>query len=88
MNRSESVDVSWASFTSGATVQVAVPYILFARALRAITAQEAALITLIEPVLNPLWVLVVWHQEIATHTFIGGGFILAALLLRYLELER
>lgn len=60
------------------------PYILFARGLRTITAQEAGLITLVEPVMNPIWVWILWQQPIARHTMIGGGLILVALLTRYL----
>jgi len=62
-------------------VQMGVPYILFARGLRRVTAQEGSLITLLEPVLNPLWVLLLWQMPVAPHTMMGGGLILAALLM-------
>ena len=38
-------------------VQMALPYMLFARGLREIGTAEAGLIGLIEPILNPIWVV-------------------------------
>jgi drug/metabolite transporter (DMT)-like permease len=61
-------------------IQMAVPYILLARGLREIGAPEAGLISLIEPVLNPIWVILV-HQEVPTRpTLVGGLFLLAGLI--------
>jgi drug/metabolite transporter, DME family len=64
--------------------QMALPYVLFARGVRTVKTQEAALIILIEPVLNPLWVRLLWGEAVATATWIGGGFILGGLAARYL----
>lgn len=63
--------------------QMALPYVLFARGLRHVQAQEAALMTLIEPILNPLWVWLFWSERVPAATWIGGGFILGGLALRY-----
>jgi drug/metabolite transporter, DME family len=67
------------------TVQMAAPYWLFARGLRTISAQEAAVITILEPILNPLWAY--WispDKETPTQwTVIGGIVLLAALVWRY-----
>ena len=68
------------------TVQMAVPYILLNRALRSIGSQEAVLICLLEPVLNPVLVLV-WGERPALWTIAGAAFILLGLLLRYTLLE-
>ncbi|MEX0700924.1 MAG: EamA family transporter [Planctomycetales bacterium] len=73
----------WALLAVLGSLQMAAPYILFARGLRAVSAQEAALITLIEPVLNPLLVWLVWHEPASPATLIGGGLILFGLALRY-----
>jgi len=51
-------------------------------ALRKLPAADAAIVMLLEPILNPLWVLVFLGEPIATSVFIGGGFILAAVALR------
>ncbi len=68
------------------TFQMALPYILLIRALRAINSQEAVAIGLVEPVMVPLWVLLVWHEVPAWWTAVGGGLILAGLVLRYIVL--
>ncbi len=64
-------------------VQMAIPYALFARGLRAIGAPEAGLIGLLEPVLNPIWVVLVVGERPATPTLIGGLFLLAGIACRY-----
>lgn len=69
-------------------LQMGLPYMLFARALRSVKSHEAAGIILLEPVLVPLWVYLAWHshasyQAPAWWTLTGGGLILAGLVLRY-----
>lgn len=64
-------------------VQMAIPYALFARGLRDVTAAEAGLISLIEPVLTPIWVAL-FHGETPTRaTVFGGALLLAGVALRY-----
>ncbi len=69
------------------TVQMALAYGLFANGVRHIKAQEASLISLIEPVLNPIWVLLAWGAVIDQHTIVGGGLILLGLVVRYARAE-
>ena len=64
--------------------QMALPYVFFARGLRAITSQEATGIGLLEPILLPVWVYLAWHEVPAPSTLVGGGLILTGLALRYL----
>ena len=64
-------------------LQMAVPYVLFIRGLRSISAQEAVAIALIEPVLMPVWAFLVWGIKASWWTFIGAALILTGLLLRY-----
>jgi DME family drug/metabolite transporter len=71
-------------FVFGA-VQMALPYVLFSWGLRYVSAQEAALLTLLEPVLNPLWTYLAVGEAPGTGTLIGGAFILVAVGLRYLR---
>lgn len=65
--------------------QMALPYWLFARGLRSVTAQEAGIITLLEPVLNPIWAyLVAPERETPTiWTIVGGGILLGAIAWKY-----
>jgi drug/metabolite transporter (DMT)-like permease len=65
------------------TVQIAVPYVLFTWALQRVPGPEASLLTLIEPVLNPIWVALFVGEKPRGATVAGGALILAALVLRY-----
>ena len=68
------------------SLQMALPYWLVARGLRRLSTQEAGMLTLLEPLFNPLWAFLVYPQlsEIPSiYTLIGGGCILAALAWRY-----
>jgi drug/metabolite transporter (DMT)-like permease len=65
-------------------VQLGLPYFLFSKALQTIRLQEAALIALVEPVLNPLWVALTVGEIPSFATFVGGAMILVALAVRYL----
>jgi drug/metabolite transporter (DMT)-like permease len=71
-------------------VQMATPYFLFARGLRSVGTQEAAIITLLEPVLNPVWAYLIAPEKDAptVWTFVGGFLLLAALGWRYLPGRR
>lgn len=65
-------------------IQMAIPYALFARGLRDLGAPEAGLISLVEPVLNPVWVFLVQGERPANATLWGGAFLLAGVLCRFL----
>jgi drug/metabolite transporter (DMT)-like permease len=64
-------------------VQLGIPYFLFSKGLETISLQEASLIVLIEPVLNPVWVALVVGEMPAPATMVGGGVILLSLAFRY-----
>jgi drug/metabolite transporter (DMT)-like permease len=65
--------------------QMAIPYWLFARGLRVLSPQEAGIITLIEPLLNPLWAYLMTPEKDAPTPpmLLGGALILTALIWRY-----
>ena len=65
--------------------QMAAPYWLFTRGLRTVGPQEAGIITLLEPILNPIWAyLVAPEKETPTlSTLAGGSILLLALAWRY-----
>jgi DME family drug/metabolite transporter len=73
----------WGVIASFGAIQLAIPYVLFARAVRGVSAHEAALLTIIEAVLNPLWVLVFVGERAPASTWLGGGLIVTGLILRY-----
>ncbi|MGE5195528.1 MAG: DMT family transporter [Deltaproteobacteria bacterium] len=74
----------WAVIAILGAFQMGLPYVLFARGMAGVPAQEAGLITLLEAILNPFWVWLFWGEDVATSTWVGGGLILTGLLLRYL----
>jgi drug/metabolite transporter (DMT)-like permease len=67
------------------SLQMALPYWLAARGLRRVGPQEAGMLTLIEPLLNPLWAFLAYPQsETPTlFTLAGGACIVGALAWRY-----
>ena len=65
-------------------VQLGLPYFLFSKGLQSVPLQEASLIALIEPVLNPVWVALAFGEIPSAATISGGGLILFGLAARYL----
>ena len=76
--------IQWGVLAAFGVLQMALPYVLFACALKQIPGHEATGIALIEPLLNPLWVFAAWGDLPAWWTIVGGGFILLGLAIRYL----
>jgi len=68
-------------------IQMAFPYVMFARGLREIETAEAGLIALVEPILNPIWVVLVVGERPAIPTLIGGLFLLGGVSYRYLPVR-
>ncbi|HSE91269.1 MAG TPA: DMT family transporter [Candidatus Binatia bacterium] len=69
-------------------VQLGIPYWLFSKGLEQISVQEASLIVLIEPVLNPIWVALIVGELPSGATLVGGIFIVGSLGFRYLWYSR
>jgi drug/metabolite transporter (DMT)-like permease len=65
--------------------QMALPYWLFTRGLRTVSSHEAAIITLIEPLLNPVWAYLLTPEKDTPNVWMfgGGGLILLALVWKY-----
>ncbi|MDZ4685153.1 MAG: DMT family transporter [Planctomycetaceae bacterium] len=76
--------VQWGSVVLMGAGLMALPYWLFSRSLRTVTVQEAALLPLIEPLLNPCLVWLAWREPVSGSTWLGGGLILGGLLLKAL----
>ena len=68
-------------------LQMSVPYCLFCRALSVVTPQEAGLITLLEPVLNPMLTWLAVGELPARSTIFGGTFIVTGVGWRYTRLS-
>ena len=83
----------WIYFACFGGLQMGIPYLLFARAVRTVSSHEASGLTLLEPILVPVWVFIAWrtapeYQFPAWTTIVGGGFILLGLLVRYIGVKR
>ena len=72
---------TWIAFLGG--IQLALPYVLFSIGVKHVSAREASLLTLIEPVVNPLWVLLAWGENVPGTTWAGGALILTGLFARF-----
>jgi drug/metabolite transporter, DME family len=77
----------WPDLRSGAQIlwlgvfQIGLAYFLFQGALRRIAAVEASLLTLIEPVLCPLWTWLLVADVPPRNSILGGAVILLALVM-------
>ncbi|MDQ6656538.1 MAG: DMT family transporter [Verrucomicrobiota bacterium] len=64
------------------TVQLGLPYVLYAIAIKYVTALEATLIPLLEPILNPTWVMLMLGERPGPWAIVGGALVLLAVLTR------
>jgi drug/metabolite transporter (DMT)-like permease len=76
---------SWVALGLLGTVQLGVSYLLYARAIRHVTALEAVLIPVIEPILNPIWVLLALGERPGPLSLLGGVIVLAAVTARMIH---
>ncbi|HEX3045111.1 MAG TPA: DMT family transporter, partial [Bacillota bacterium] len=59
--------------------QLGLSYILYGEAVKHVTALEAILIPIIEPLLNPIWVFLLLHETPGEWALVGGGVVLVAV---------
>ena len=76
---------SWIALGLLGTVQLGFSYLLYSRAIRHVTALEAVLIPVIEPILNPVWVLLMLGERPGPLSLLGGVIVLTAVTLRTLH---
>jgi drug/metabolite transporter (DMT)-like permease len=62
-------------------------FVLFTYGLKRVLAIEASLLAMLEPMLNPLWVLIFYKEKPSTGAVIGGLIIILALVGRMVWLE-
>jgi drug/metabolite transporter (DMT)-like permease len=72
----------WAALLTLGVVQLGVSYWLYARAIKHVTALEAVLIPVVEPVLNPIWVLLFVGEKPSGWALAGGAIVVGAVTLR------
>jgi drug/metabolite transporter, DME family len=64
--------------------QIAVAYAFFASGLKRVFAVEASIISMIEPVLNPVWVFFGYGEVPSVNAVFGGVIIVSAIIVRTL----
>ena len=64
------------------SVQTAVPYIIYSKAIRHVTALEGTLVPVIEPLLNPTWAFLFLGETPGFWAVLGGIIILSAVTMR------
>ena len=77
----------WAMLAFLGFIQIGLGYLLFTFGQRYIPATESALLAMVEPILNPVWVLIGYGERPSIWAALGGGLILAALAVRILWLR-
>ena len=69
-------------------IQMGLGYLLFTYGLKRTTATETSLITMLEPLFNPVWVVIGYGEKPSTLAIIGGLIIVLALIVRILVLRK
>lgn len=72
----------WIALGLLGTVQLGLAYFLYAKAIKHVTALEAVLIPVLEPILNPVWVMLLVSERPTPLALAGGVLVLAAVTLR------
>jgi drug/metabolite transporter (DMT)-like permease len=62
--------------------QLGIAYILYATAVKYLTALEVILIMFLEPILNPIWVMLIHGETPSKFSLIGGTIIIVTVALR------
>ena len=78
----------WAAMAFMGVIQLGLPYALYAIAIKRVRAVEAAVIPILEPILNPLWVFLFVGERPGTWSFVGGAVVLTAVTYRGLRAIR
>jgi drug/metabolite transporter (DMT)-like permease len=65
-------------------VQLGFAYWFFVKGVRHVPAGEASLVSMLEPVLNPLWVFLGYGERPGRWALIGGAVVIAAVIIRAL----
>lgn len=74
--------ISTLSFTILAflgAIQIALAYVFFTRGLATVAATQASIVGMLEPVLNPIWVLLFLGERPSPFAIAGGVIVLAAI---------
>lgn len=62
--------------------QLGLAYILYALAIPHVSALDATVITVLEPILNPIWVMLFYGERPSVFTLVGGAIVLLSIFGR------
>lgn len=68
--------------------QVGVAYIFYCAGIQKLSALEGVLITVLEPLLNPVWVLLLYGETLSVPALVGGAIVIAAVLFQSVYNQR
>tara|TARA_B100000212_G_scaffold64538_1_gene44505 strand:- start:1038 stop:1958 length:921 start_codon:yes stop_codon:yes gene_type:complete len=63
-------------------IQLGVPYILYTTAIKHVTALDAIIFPVVEPILNPILVFFILGETLGPWAFLGGALVLGSVVLR------
>ena len=66
-------------------VQFGVPYVLYGIAIKHVRALDAVMIAVIEPILNPVWVLIFLGEKPGSWAILGGIIVLGAVTFNCIQ---
>ncbi len=72
---------SWVFLIILGSVQIALAYVFFYAGRKRIPPVDSSIFTLIEPILNPIWVFLSIGERPTRYAFIGYALIMAALII-------
>lgn len=69
-------------------IQLGIPYILYAYAIKQVTALEGALFPMLEPILNPIWVMLFIGELPSVWALGGGSIVIIGVVIRYIDKKK
>ena len=79
---SKSTQLDWLIIFGLGIFQLGIPYILYTTALKYVSALDAILVGMLEPILNPIWVYIFIGEAMGEWAFIGGALVIIGTLGR------
>lgn len=72
----------WGAMVALGLLQQTAPTLLYALAIRRVTAVEGLLIPIVEPIVSPLWVWILFGEQPGGWAVVGGAIVVGAVTLR------
>ena len=73
---------TWFGLVILGVFQLGLSYLLFSHAIKKVKALEATLLLMIEPVLNPIWVMIFLHEKPGPWSLLGCSIVLVTATFR------